>query len=443
MLGRFATSDIAVEWLVQPIPRSETYISERVCIRSTARLVDAVEMFQNAPELRLLPVVDDHQRPIGAVFEQQMRGILFNPFGHALLKNPSYGDNLRRHIRPCPIVEAGSSTELMLDVYARQQGNCEGLIVTRHGKFAGVIGDKVLLHLAAERDAEIARERSARYDRIEQASASFRGEVSRLAAELTAMADKVSGAAASMGERARSNGDHSAMVANAASQVACSMKEIAGRSRILAGTFQQVEERTAEAKQVATRAVGLVGEGGRQVQTLSLAAEEIGEVTELIDTIARKSSMLSINATIEAARAGDAGKGFSVVATEVKSLAAQTRTAAAKISQRILNIRAAISHVSEGHGGMNEIVHSVEEMSASTFEAMQDLRTAMEFIARNVEEAGTATQHIDANAARISGTASQAAEAAGELLGMASGVSDQGHTVQCRVLEFLELVRTA
>ena len=76
-------------------------------------------------------------------------------------------------------------------------------------------------------------------------------------------------------------------------------------------------------------------------------------------------------------------------------------------------------------------------------EARQDLRTAMEFLAHNVEGAGTATQHIDANAVRISGTASQAAEAAGDLLGLASGVSDQGHTVQCRVLEFPELVRTA
>ena len=71
-------------------------------------------------------------------------------------------------------MEAGSSIAEMLDIYARNDGGCEGLVITRAGRFAGVVGDKDLLHLAAQRDAEIARERAGRYDRIDRASSIWR-----------------------------------------------------------------------------------------------------------------------------------------------------------------------------------------------------------------------------------------------------------------------------
>ena len=69
-----------------------------------------------------------------------------------------------------------------------------------------------------------------------------------------------------------------------------------------------------------------------KVQGLSLAANQIGEVVQLINDIAEQTNLLALNATIEAARAGDAGKWFAVVASEVKSLANQTTQATESIS---------------------------------------------------------------------------------------------------------------
>lgn len=422
---------------------SEDLVTERQWIADSAALVEAVEMFQASPDLRLLPVLDDDMQPVGAILEREMRRILFNPFGHALLKNPSFGGHLHQHVRPCPQVEAGTSTETMLDAYAAHEGRCDGLIVTRDGRFVGVVNDKILIHLAAEREAEIARERAARYERIERASTGFRDAATALAGDLTALSGDLSGAATHMADRARHNGDHACMVANAACQAALNMREIASRTLGLAETLQGVEDRTDEARRVAGQAVDIVTQGGAQMRTLSYAADEIGEVTALIDAIARKTSMLAINATIEASRAGDHGRGFAVVAGEVKSLAAQTRTAASGITRRIANIRNAITAVSAGHAAAEEVIHSVEGMSSSISRAVHDQRVTTEHIARNVEEASKATAHIEGNAVEINRTSAMAAEAATQMQGLSSTLAEQSLAMQRRVLEFIALVQRA
>ena len=68
------------------------------------------------------------------------------------------------------------------------------------------------------------------------------------------------------------------------------------------------------------------------VQGLDATAQKIGEVVELITDIAEQTNLLALNATIGAARAGNKGKGFPVVATEVKNLADQTANATEEIS---------------------------------------------------------------------------------------------------------------
>ena len=78
-----------------------------------------------------------------------------------------------------------------------------------------------------------------------------------------------------------------------------------------------------------------------RVDDLRVAAEQIGNLAKLINSIAGQTDLLALNATIEAARAGEAGRGFAVVAGEVKALAEQTARATSDIASQVTSIQAA------------------------------------------------------------------------------------------------------
>ena len=88
-------------------------------------------------------------------------------------------------------------------------------------------------------------------------------------------------------------------------------------------------------------AVSRADQTDERIGQLSRAAQQIGEVVKLITAIAEQTNLLALNATIEAARAGEAGRGFAVVASEVKSLASQTAKATDEISCHISGIQSA------------------------------------------------------------------------------------------------------
>src|SRR5581483_7802737 len=120
-----------------------------------------------------------------------------------------------------------------------------------------------------------------------------------------------------------------------------------------------------------------------RIAQLSKAATNIGNVVNLIADIAEQTNLLALNATIEAARAGEAGKGFAVVASEVKMLATQTAKATGDIGAQIAEMQSATQ----------ESVTAIKEIGA-TIGRIAEIATA---IAASVEEQTTTTHEIAGN----------------------------------------------
>lgn len=401
----------------------------------------AVERFQQDAGLRLLPVVDADARPVGAIYERDTRAILFNPFGHALLKNPSFGGRLDGHVRPCTVVEAGADAETLIAIYAREGPDCEGLIAVRDGQYAGVIDSGVLLRLASDRESRIALAKAARFERLGGQSATFRQDMRALVAELVEMAGMLSATAGQAASRADSNRDHAAAMAVAAAQTSANMADLAASGTALAATLQSVEDQVSEAADATRQAVVHARTGSMQASALAQAAGEIETVSTLIDGIARTTSALALNAAIEAARAGQAGDGFAVVARQVKALADQTRAAAAEISGRIDHMRGAASDLSDGYAHMNAIIAMVDRLSSAIFGAVAEQGRFTRSIATHVAESGQASDGIRASASEISGNAGTAAGGAQAIGDLAATLSDGARRMERRVGAFIETIR--
>ena len=139
-------------------------------------------------------------------------------------------------------------------------------------------------------------------------------------------------------EIAQGNHDLSSRTETQASnlqQTAASMEQITGTVRHTADSARQATDLATQAAQVAERSSDAVDGVASTMKLIQTASGRIGEITQLIDSIAFQTNILALNAAVEAARAGDQGRGFAVVAAEVRSLSHRTLAAAKEIRELI------------------------------------------------------------------------------------------------------------
>ena len=179
------------------------------------------------------------------------------------------------------------------------------------------------------------------------------------------------------------------------------------------------------------------------VEGLARAADRIGQVVGLINSIAGQTNLLALNATIEAARAGDAGKGFAVVAGEVKGLATQTAKATGEIGAQIAAVQEETRKAVDAIKGIGAVIDQVREISTGIAAAVEQQGAATREIASNVQLAAHGTREVSSNLGGITETATAAGAASAHVLTSADELAATSDKLRTEVVGFLWEVRAA
>lgn len=169
---------------------------------------------------------------------------------------------------------------------------------------------------------------------------------------------------------------------------------VAAAAEELSASIGEINRQVQQSSSIAKNAVSEANKTNHEIQSLVETAERIGEVVALITDIAEQTNLLALNATIEAARAGEAGKGFAVVASEVKNLANQTASATEDIRVQVSAIQEATHTAVSAIDQISQTIAEVEDISGSIEEAVGQQGDATNEIARSIQDAAHAARSL-------------------------------------------------
>ena len=254
-----------------------------------------------------------------------------------------------------------------------------------------------------------AQQRKSLLDMADQFDDQVRGILDGVAHSVANLSDETD----SLANRARENTERVAMISKAMDASTHNVSNVAGASEEMTVSLTEIATQVDLSSNVSKTAVDEVKKATEVVATLEGASQAIGQIVSLIQDIAEQTNLLALNATIEAARAGEAGKGFAVVASEVKELASQTGKATDEISSQINSIQSNISNAVEVIGHVESTIDKISGISSAIAAAVEEQGVASGEISTNIIQAASGSREVSENAEALnvlSGENGQSAE---------------------------------
>lgn len=282
-----------------------------------------------------------------------------------------------------------------------------------------------------------------RQHKVDALVADFRQDIETALSAVTGNMHQLDRTAEQLSGIARTTSGKSEEVSSASSQASDNVQTIAAATEELSASVQEVGRQVTDTLERVESATEATRTSNDQVKGLSAAAERIGDVVQLIQDIAEQTNLLALNATIEAARAGEAGKGFAVVASEVKSLAGQTAKATDEISSQVTEIQTSTDAAVQAISSIMGMMENVNETAAAMAASVEQQSSATAEISSGVSQAAAQTSSVTDNIGDLSRGSGETSQSAREVEDITGAATRQLTEVTDRIERFLQDVAAA
>ncbi len=311
-------------------------------------------------------------------------------------------------------------------------------------KAVGVFKENMQKARELETQQEAARQaQQRRVALIDERTHAFDETMSDALEKVTGAASQMQDSSQSMSSVAEETTELANSVASASEQASANVQTVAATTEELTSSIDEIGRQVNQSREVAAAAVGEISQANDNVMGLAKSAQNIGDVLSLITDIAEQTNLLALNATIEAARAGEAGKGFAVVASEVKELASQTAQATEEISSQISGIQSATDETVGAMDRIGRVIEELNEGAGAIAAAVEQQGSATQEIARNIKEVSEGTTEVTSSIGRVTAAARQTGESSTDVLEASSNLGTQAAALRQEVDSFLADIKTA
>lgn len=275
-------------------------------------------------------------------------------------------------------------------------------------------------------------------------------DIGQTAQVLASNAEKVEQSSLSMGNDMQHQQTEVDQIAAAMNQLAATVEEVAHHAQAASVAAQQGGEETESGSfRVGTVVESIqkqaitINQTAEEVEKLQASGEQIGEVMNVIRAIAEQTNLLALNAAIEAARAGEAGRGFAVVADEVRTLAARTHESTEQIQSTVDQLRQRITQAVDAMRNSN--THSNQTATdaeaagtalTSITEAINNIKGMNLQIASATEEQSSTVDELSRNLERIVALSNTTSASANEVASSGTQLNQVARELQALVAQF-------
>lgn len=293
---------------------------------------------------------------------------------------------------------------------------------------------------SAEARREVMNVQRTQYQKVAK---EFEGSVASITQAVAQTARMLEKSAKSLRIIASETGAEAQSVASTARNASKAADTVAAGVAEISLSIAEIATNVSQQNELTTRATDRCGGGGSAIGSLSQQSQTIGETTRAIVRIAERTNLLSLNAAIEAASAGPSGRGFTIVAQEVKALANQASEAAIEIEDFLKGVKSGTVEAERSFAAINAVIGELNKAATAIRYDVDNQRqsadTIEEFARRAAGEADTMAQRTHS----LSQKTSAAIALSGELEKASTALSDTVRNLENSTDSFMASLRAA